>query len=133
MPLKIEEYPVAEVVPDTEAELDTFRAQWKVVRRWAKALALLGNQVAIVGGVEFVEDEYGMAVRAYLGCYHDTFKQVQQLMGLATKLSPEARATVEAGIGGPLFEQDGSITQWWRDLWIGPEVKAVSLVRRRRD
>jgi hypothetical protein len=130
MQLTLAEYPeTPPQTPPVEAELDAFRAGWRAVRAQAKFLAALAGAVIDHDGTP----AYPQSVRLYREQFARAQLAVWELTALAVKLSPEARARVEAGIGMPLFGEDGALSPWWRGLWLGPEVEDAARVRRLND
>ncbi len=127
MPLKIAAQPTIAPPPiDPTMQVDAFRAQWRVVRSLAREQSkYAGHLIALENDVDFHECEM-----VYKEMFLATYSAVQWLIGLATRLSPEAKGRVEAGVG-PLFTECGALTPWWKELWISEQTREAARIRAR--
>lgn len=121
-------------VPDTT--LDDFRAQWKELVRLGKGFAQVCREmVALVESTpdkdpplldrpEFVA-ELNRLDQKRLWHFHKAQGTEWKLVAMALGLSAPDRVTVERAVGF-LFNDDGSKTEVWKNLWLKDEDRAIS-------
>lgn len=130
MRIKPRDVPAPPAVPTprevADAQVDAFRDQWRAVRRQAKVLAGWAEEVvAATDGADFRAID-----QTYRELFAATYREVNLLVGMATRLTPLARDVIERGVG-PLFEADGALSPWFRGLWLESEaVKQAARIRR---
>ena len=111
--------------PPPPVTLDEFRAAWVAAMAAGRTLDACAHAC--------LEAPTAANVQAYRQAIYDTqATSIWPLIQAARGLSKADRATVEAAVG-PLFTENGALTDVWRNLWLSGEHVQAWIAKRRKE